>query len=480
MHRPTVPSPALNPSSVGNTDSGAPTRQGPQEGQLEKLKEAVNAHIGSQLKIRPKSKLGQAETITASPPEIENGVVGGALSGSEGGLRAASVSNSCKKTISMTGSYFPPMLTPRSVGQILSSSAGGPHDRALPSGSATPSSFAFVPAGTNPTTPCENPDFLAPNMYELALRLHSEPGIEAFWNNLVKICTTCYRAERVSLAVPTDSSDLENTPWGQKATYTVEEDDVLSLTYMGEGGVVGDVEPEENEEEENDEQSGVPISEGLGGEKGEGSRTENAASEAVDTFSTMDEQYQPLPIEGNTDQPFSPIIIGMDQYQDEQSNSEWVSDGEVASPMDSPRSLSGPGINGLGAAIDKEDLPKGRVYSILQPLYYEADALLDSAGVLRVLQRGKTVVLSREYRDIQSQHQRAPEMAKKKTKGWSTICTMVGKFIPPVNSGYGDKASKYAHRPTSSSDTQSSTIGASDTFAICKQGCSAEREGAET
>ncbi|KAF8434425.1 hypothetical protein BGX38DRAFT_162901 [Terfezia claveryi] len=252
-------------------------------------------------------------------------------------------------------------------------------------------------------------------MYELALRLHSEPGIEAFWSNLVKICTTCYRAERVSLAVPTDSSDLENTPWGQKATYTVEEDDVLSLTYMGEGGVVGDVEPEENEEEENDEQSGVPISEGLGGEKGVGVN-----------FSTMDEQYQPLPIEGNTDQPFSPIIIGMDQYQDEQSNSEWVSEGEVASPMDSPRSPIGPGINGLGAAIDKEDLPKGRVYSILQPLYYEADALLDSAGVLRVLQRGKTVVLSREYRDIQSQHQRAPEMAKKNPKDgqryapWST------------------------------------------------------------
>ena len=457
MHHPAVPSPASNSSLVGNTSSGAPARQGPQEGQLEKLKEVYNAKLRTaclfllgafhlvgfylitsltgqiqavnahQLKIRPKSKLGQAETIAASPPEIENGVVSGVLSGSEGGLRAAPVSNSYKKTISMTGSYFPPMLTPRGIGQVPPSSAGGPHDRALPSGSATPSSFAFVPAGTNPTTPYENPDFPAPNMYELALRLHSEPGIEAFWSNLVKICTTCYRAERVSLAVPTDSSDLENTPWGQKATYTMEEDDILSLTYMGEGGLVGDMEPEETEEEESDEHSGVPISEGLGGEQREGPRRENAANEGGDAFSTMDEQYQPLPIEGNTDQPFSPIIIGMDQYQDEQSNSEWVSEGEVTSPMDSPRSASGPGVNGLGVVIDKEDLPEGRVYSILQPLYYEADALLDSAGVLRVLQRGKTVVLSREYRDIQSQYQRAaPEKAKKNVKDsqrhapWST------------------------------------------------------------
>lgn len=465
MHHPVVSSAASTQPSSGITATGATNRQGHQDSQLEKLKEvynaklrtaclfllgtfhlvgfylitsltgqiqAVNAHIGTQLKTRPKSKLGQTETVPVSPPEVENGVAGGVLGGSEGGgSRATSVSNSYKKPISMTGSSypFPPMLTPRGIGQVFSPSAGGPHDRALPSGSATPSSFAFVPAGTNPTTPYENPDFPTPNMYELALRLHSEPGIEAFWSNLVKICTTCYRAERLSLAVPTDSTDLENTPWGQKATCTMEENDALSLTYMGEGGVVGDVEieeTEEEEEEENDEQSGVPISDGPLQDKPRKSKS-NVAGESGEGYSSMDEQEQPLQIEGNPDEPFSPIVIGVDEYPDEASNSDWVSDGEFASPMESPRSSGGPGINGLGVVIDQEDQPKGRVYSILQPLSYEADALLDSAGVIRVLQRGKTVVLSREYRDVQSQYQKAaPEKPVKKPKEgqrhtpWST------------------------------------------------------------
>ena len=448
MHHSAVFPEASNQSSTGGAVSGILPRRGSQDGRLQKLKEvynaklhtaylfllgafhligfylitsltgqiqAVSAQIGSQLQARPKSKLGQAEALPASPPEIKNGSVAAGASRSETGvLRATSVAHPYKKIMpgsansklkfdsyegTMTASYpFPQMPTPRGIGQMMSP---GPHDRALPSGSATPSSFAFAPAGTNPTTPYENPDFPTPNMYELALRLHSEPGIDAFWSNLVKICITFYKAERLSLTVPTDSTDLENTPWGQKATYRMEDNDGLSLTYLGEGGV-GDIEPEETEEEESDEQSGVPILEGPIREQLHAQG--QTIGEASEDYSSMDEQ--PLPIEGNPDLPFSPIVIGMDQYDHESSNSDWVSDGETVSPMDSPLSQSGPAANGLRAIIDEEDQLKGRVYSRLQPLSYEADALLDSAGVIRVLQRGKTVVLSREYRDVQSQFQR--------------------------------------------------------------------------
>lgn len=449
MHHSAVSPEASNQSSAGSVVSGVLPRQGSQDGRLQKLKEvynaklhtaclfllgvfhligfylitsltgqiqAVSAQIGSQLQARPKSKLGQAEALPASPPEIKNGsVVAGASRSESGALRITSITHPYKKIMpgsanskhkfdsyegTITASYpFPQMPTPRGIGQVMSP---GPHDRALPSGSATPSSFAFAPAGTNPTTPFENPDFPTPNMYELALRLHSEPGMDAFWSNLVKICITFYKAERLSLTVPTDSTDLENTPWGQKATYRMEDNDGLSLTYLGDGGV-GDIEPEETEvEEESDEQSGVPI---LEGPIGEGSQTEEQTiGESSEDYSSMDEQ--PLPIEGNPDEPFSPIVIGVDQDDHESSNSDWVSDGEAVSPMDSPLSQSGPAVNGLRAIIDEEDQLKGRVYSRLQPLSYEADALLDSAGVIRVLQRGKTVVLSREYRDVQSQYQR--------------------------------------------------------------------------
>ncbi|KAF8455236.1 hypothetical protein BDZ91DRAFT_538208 [Kalaharituber pfeilii] len=297
---------------------------------------------------------------------------------------------------------FPTMPIPR---HGLSPSTAGPHDRAIPSGSATPSSFAFMPAGTNPTTPYENPDFPTPNMYELALRLHSEPGIEAFWSNLVKICITYYKAERLSLAVPTDSTDLENTPWGQKATYFREDNDDLSLTYLGaDGGIVGDIETEETEEEESDDQTGVPISEEVKGHCVQSSE-EKADTEAGEEYSSMDES--PLQLESSPDQPFSPITIGIDtNLADTSSNSEWISDGEAISPTHSPGSTNGPGFkvdqSGLDLQSDQENPLTGRVFPILQPLSYEADALLDGAGVIRVLQRGKTVVLSREYRDIQT------------------------------------------------------------------------------
>src|SRR5690606_4086389 len=87
-----------------------------------------------------------------------------------------------------------------------------------------------------PAPSTENPDFPTPNMYELALKLHSEPGLEAVWSNIVKIATTCYKAERVTLAVPSDSTDLENTPWGQKATFNMADHDSMSMTYMDDRG----------------------------------------------------------------------------------------------------------------------------------------------------------------------------------------------------------------------------------------------------
>ena len=510
MHHPAVSPPNSNLPPTGNAATGATPQQGPQDGSLEKLKEVYNAtlrtaclfllgafhligfylitsltgqiqgkydaQIRSQHKTRTKTKLDQSETLSASPPPLENGYAGPSGSGvgagtrvgvGEVGMGAAGVgagtggvgggavkgaplsrSTSIKKTFTPTSSKpkleglegfmgsmptssypFPQMSTPRGIGYTFSPSVGGPHDRALPSGSATPSSFAFLPPGTTPITPYESPDFPTPNMYELALRLHSEPGIDAFWSNLVKICTTCYKAERLSLALPTDSSDLENAHWGQKATYHMEENDALSLTYMGEGGVVGDQEMEETEGEESDGQTGVPIPEEyVGGKLQRTVEEEGTAGEDCEGYLSMDES--PLPIESNPEQPFSPIVIGVDKHGDTSSNSDWVSEGEVPSPTDSPRSQNGPyepTMNGINAVMDPEDQLKGRVFPILQSLSYEADALLDGAGVKRVLQRGKTVVLSREYRDIQAHFERsAPEKTQKEIAGdlrftpWST------------------------------------------------------------
>ncbi|KAL4810040.1 hypothetical protein BDV18DRAFT_150434 [Aspergillus unguis] len=91
-----------------------------------------------------------------------------------------------------------------------------------PEGQAAPwippvSNSTFVPPDHKPVP--EDPAYPSPNLYELTLQLNADPGLENWWANLVDILRTHYGVERASLAVPGDSTDLENVPWGQKAIF---------------------------------------------------------------------------------------------------------------------------------------------------------------------------------------------------------------------------------------------------------------------
>lgn len=74
-----------------------------------------------------------------------------------------------------------------------------------------------LPPGAPPIA--DDPQYPCPNLYDVILKLNSDPGLDAWWANVVEILRTHYGAERASLAVPGDSTDLENVPWGQKATF---------------------------------------------------------------------------------------------------------------------------------------------------------------------------------------------------------------------------------------------------------------------
>ncbi|CUS08279.1 unnamed protein product [Tuber aestivum] len=354
-----------------------------------------------------------ATSMTASSPAAARGSgIGDIVRSSSGAgpMPAARVRHPTDPT--PTPSYpFPRMETSRTISSVstafnLNMSPGtGPQDRPIPSGTNTPASFAFQPSGTQPITSWESPDFPTPNMYELALLLHSEAGIDAFWSNIIKIATSCYKAERVTLAVPSDLTDLENTPWGQKATFNVAEDDCLSLTYMGEAGCVED--QEESSPEEEDGTHGVPIpkefvsptqSENLAAWEGLVSRLEND-----------DELSTPLNIDMNPDEPFTSVTIGLaESHHNGTGDSDWLSETSSLSPMEPPQppplppELERQGQRSMPRSGGAQSEIRGRVFQTLQPLNYEADALLDGAGVSRVLQRGRVVVLGREYRDVRT------------------------------------------------------------------------------
>ncbi|OAL36461.1 hypothetical protein AYO20_04357 [Fonsecaea nubica] len=87
----------------------------------------------------------------------------------------------------------------------------------------TSSSDLSTPIGQTPLSAGfpEDPNFPAPDLYDIILMLNAEPGLDMWWVNVTEILSEVYGAERASLAVPGDITDLENVPWGQKATYNV-------------------------------------------------------------------------------------------------------------------------------------------------------------------------------------------------------------------------------------------------------------------
>ena len=92
---------------------------------------------------------------------------------------------------------------------------------ALSSDSSTPSTQQpFQPRSKHGEIP-DDPNYLLPDLYDLVLLLNAEPGLEAWWTNVTEILAEAYGAERASLAVPGDMTDLENVPWGQKACFNL-------------------------------------------------------------------------------------------------------------------------------------------------------------------------------------------------------------------------------------------------------------------
>lgn len=264
------------------------------------------------------------------------------------------------------------------------------HDQLRSDPSSPASAMTFLPTGV--TTQSENLDFPTPNLYDLTLMLSSEPGLDAWWNSVVQIMTGFYKAERVTLSVPADTTDIENVPWGQKATYNALEEDDLSMAYMARG-------------------SSVAV---------------NSAGDQPEASSSAETLQK-------SDRPARPLIKNRHSftaYEDKKGFQE-TNGNDAAGPSSQrptliPRSKSyypdsdrrdmpspHPALNRQALeehdAIDEQPVPtweakldpgrevKGRLLPVLQGLDFEADPLIDHNGISRVVERGKVIALTRTY-----------------------------------------------------------------------------------
>ena len=275
---------------------------------------------------------------------------------------------------------------------------GGPVDSVM-SGSVTPAStMYFQRPGTE--APPDGPIFETPNLYEMSLMLASEPGLDPWWTTVVQLMRDFYKADRVTLSIPADSTDVENVPWGQKATFNAVEEDELSLTYLLRGSSLIP--------------SSVDTNETSNSEDGNG-----------------DENTWSTPMHDN-------IRPGLDSrhsftaYEDTKRDSVSFSESSRAAALRptpmlraksylSARPDTFPRTSTLqNAQLDLQSLKdhmefedakaakwetnepssrenRGHIFPVLQSLDYEVDPLIDSTGVLRVLDRGKVIALTRDY-----------------------------------------------------------------------------------
>lgn len=268
-------------------------------------------------------------------------------------------------------------------------------DRILSNPSTPASAIAFRPAGApEPSQQGDVPGFPTPNLYELSLMLTSEPGLEAWWKTVVCIMSDLYKAERLTLAVPADSTDLENVPWGQKATYNARLEDGLSMEYMARGSSVipssmGDApEPSSAMGGEDAAKLQVPSRPNMATrhsftsfeeEKHKDSSVTRPASmtRRPDIFSRSQSFYPGSPRSERFRQ--DALHVGLNQQALAEHDAE---EQEIVGEWRAP-------------ALEPEN--NGRVFEVLQALDYEADPLIDHHGVAKVLERGRVIALTRSY-----------------------------------------------------------------------------------
>lgn len=245
----------------------------------------------------------------------------------------------------------------------------------------------FYPSLHNPAP--EEAEFATPNLYDLTLKLNSDSGLEAWWTNLIGILQAHYGAERVSLAVPGDATDLENVPWGQKAIFNGHADAVTDAAQP------------------------LPPH--------DGPTTENAGDRAVHSVNLASKQEKGPISKPKTSEFVAPLarpalesrhsFAGfaynkkhqakeMDRLQrtskpitakSEQKHARIIEQPVLAGPHGSKdASRNSPGSN------------KQAVFPIPRPLENESDPLIKRTGVVKLFGRSNPIVLTREYTETDS------------------------------------------------------------------------------
>jgi PAS domain S-box-containing protein len=272
-------------------------------------------------------------------------------------------------------------------------------EASTPAASSTP----FAPGSrTQYVMEGEDPRFPSPNLYDLVLRLGSEPGLAAWWTTVTAIMRDHYGADRATLAVPADSSDIENVPWGQKTTYTstAEDGSPRAATYQ-------DIQVPQTRKGSAEQRSSYQPTDPLDmpptplmPERRPKLFTHHSfAGHERQKYEASPESPSPAlsvrpraPLRAASHAPHAPRPEHP-LRQVSQASFDGTSNPYPSSFPSREPTFSDPDFSSVG----EEPSPPIAVFNVLRALDHEPDALIDNTGINRVLERGRLVTLTRDY-----------------------------------------------------------------------------------
>ena len=241
-----------------------------------------------------------------------------------------------------------------------------------------------------------------PNLFEIAVRIQTDPGLGGWWKQTIQVLQETFQAERASLAVPSDSTEVENVPWAQLASFNIDHDD-------GASQVAPDTESARSGLSE------ILAQDVSLGEKQQEKETSTSlrSSPYSDSFSLAARpklesrhSYAGYPIKHQAIHPeVTPHATSLKRPRPSRTGSQ-ASIGvtrargiaEVKSEQirrwDSETSQGGPLSDDTSPSNSGQG---GRILDILQPLDAETDALITPAGIVKVLNNSRATVLTRKY-----------------------------------------------------------------------------------
>ncbi|KAH8725526.1 hypothetical protein GQ44DRAFT_615747 [Phaeosphaeriaceae sp. PMI808] len=275
--------------------------------------------------------------------------------------------------------------------EFMASSEKLASEASTPTASATP----FAPGrGTHQINEGEDPRFPSPSLYDLVLHLGAEPGLAAWWTTVTAIMRDCYGVERATLAVPADASDVENVPWGQKATFTATVDggSPQAATYQD-----AQIHPSHPPTEALDTPSASRPSErrpklfthhSFAG-------YERQKQENFPETPTPSPSIRPRgPLRAATHVAQTTIKPDHPLRQVSQASFDGTSNTYTRTFSTRESTVSDPDFSSIGG---DPTVPPLAMFNILRALDHEPDALIDNTGVNRVLEKGRLVTLTRDY-----------------------------------------------------------------------------------